>query len=260
MRVFRDEALRDQRHAEMDDVAGQQQPGPHRDIDAEFKATHPAREHDLRSKDYARAAHADCERHAGHALGGAVFVRKPSPRAVGKTRARRSQVSDVGYGHREYASAQSSNERYAHCMLIVQARRAPENVPPGAFRDAKLDVTLLENTMLLARRHFPACRSRRYGASGFPSVGAGASLSIAAGARHRSVRAGRPDRRGHASCCKDAVKGGWGSDMSRTRQGRAATSAPAGRPNHKPGQVIRSCSWMASGSLPIRRWPQQGPL
>ena len=45
--VFRNEALRGERHAEMHDVTRHQQQGPHIDIRAELIAAHPAREQNL---------------------------------------------------------------------------------------------------------------------------------------------------------------------------------------------------------------------
>ncbi|HEX6720964.1 MAG TPA: hypothetical protein VF107_05315, partial [Burkholderiaceae bacterium] len=103
--VFGNESLRDQRQAEMHGVAGEHEPGPHRDIDAEVEAAHPARERDLRKEGDAGAGDPDGEGHSRHALRRAMLAVEPGMKAdaqardASRLRGRRGQVFRFGQGH-----------------------------------------------------------------------------------------------------------------------------------------------------------------
>ena len=63
--VFGDEALRGRAEPEVDDATDQQQPGPGIDVDAEFEAAEPARQHNLRNIGEQRGDDPDDEGGAG---------------------------------------------------------------------------------------------------------------------------------------------------------------------------------------------------
>src|ERR1700692_1565782 len=59
--IFRDEALRRRAETEIADAADQEQPGPGINVNAEFEAAEPARQHDLRHEGEERGDDADDE-------------------------------------------------------------------------------------------------------------------------------------------------------------------------------------------------------
>ena len=100
--VFRNEALRGDRQAEVDDVADQQHPGPDVDVDAEFEAAHPAGEQDLRQEDDGRARRPGWRRPFPPCAGRrrARSRARPARARAGETTGRRAGRSlDFGQGH-----------------------------------------------------------------------------------------------------------------------------------------------------------------
>ena len=76
--IFRNEAPRRRRQADIGERADHQHPGPHIDVDAEFEAAHPAREQHLPGEREQRAADAHQKNFSGDEL------RQPAVAAVGE--------------------------------------------------------------------------------------------------------------------------------------------------------------------------------
>ena len=106
--VFRHEALRRRRQAEVGKVADQQHPGPDVDIDAELEASHPAREQDLRCIDQRGADDADEESSARHLLRNRAVaaVGEPGAQMRGQARQRNTlqTIRILGLGQRHKTS------------------------------------------------------------------------------------------------------------------------------------------------------------
>ena len=95
--IFRDEALRRRRQAEIDQRTDQQHPGPDIDVDAEFMLAHPARQEYLDEIDERRARDPDQECGAGHALRQRAVAAVGEPRASARMERARPWACQRGF-------------------------------------------------------------------------------------------------------------------------------------------------------------------